>query len=84
MESPIKNPKMFSEQFRECSRNNLVGVDGPFKSFAEHPELLPFCPMKAKKMLDSGCKGISYMACLKFGGICSSGNIACQKLRGVF
>ena len=71
----------FSEQFTICTLAGLTGA-GPFFSFKDHPELLPFNPKVAKKMIEVE-GGINFISCKKFGGICSSENKKCQKMRGI-
>jgi hypothetical protein len=73
--------KSFREQFTECKRNGFT-KPGKFISFEHHPEMLPFCPTKRKKMLEAKVKGFNEMSCGRFGGSCSSGHPACRKLRG--
>jgi len=75
--------KSFQEQFCECSDLGFH-KETEFKSFEEHPELLP-APFNKKinEAIKSGeMKGIDFTVCGRFGGHCSSGNEQCKKLRG--
>ena len=75
--------KSFGEQFRECIKQKLVG-HGDFLRYDQHPELLPFCPTKHKKLISKyKNKGFYLNKCLRFGGVCSSAHKGCQKLRGM-
>lgn len=75
--------KPFRAQFQECDKAGLHGK-GKFKSFKKHPELLPMFPKKKLfEAIKSGeLKGIQGIACLRFGGECSSAHKDCKKLRG--
>lgn len=72
--------KPFREQFIECKKNGFC-KPGKFISFIHHPELMPLCPTKRKKMIEANCKGFKEISCGRFGGSCSSGNKGCRRLR---
>jgi hypothetical protein len=76
--------KSFRDQFVEC-RENGTSFDGPFLSFEQHPENLPLFPNQKMKdaILSGEWKGITLLHCKMFGGVCSSGNEGCRKMRGV-
>ncbi len=76
--------KNFRIQFNECAREGYH-ADGEFLEFKNHPELLPAYPNeKMQTDIENGVwKGIQTTACLRFGGMCFSGNKECKKLRGV-
>jgi len=79
--------KSFRKQFCECNDNGFL-KNTIFKSFEDHPELLPALPglPKLRKMMEainSGeMKGITIYECGRFGGECSSGHSDCRKMRG--
>lgn len=75
------NLKSFREQFVECASEGFH-KKGKFISFEHHPEMLPLCPKKGKKILNSGCEGIDTIECGRFGGVCSSNHFQCCELRG--
>ncbi len=69
--------KAFHEQFRICLDFGFNRIE----KVPMTPEMIPFCPAKAKLFKD--VKTIELYECLRFGGRCSSGNEGCQKLRGI-
>ncbi len=68
--------KPFRTQFIECKNGGFHGV-GPTIDYKSIPELLPFNPFVARKLLKLE-KGLPTIACLRFGGICNSGKIKCK------
>lgn len=74
--------KPFYKQYQECSQEGFLGV-GDFLSFEEHPELLPAFPKTSviQAIKNGDWKGIEKTRCLRFGGICGSKHLDCQKMR---
>ena len=58
--------KSFATQFRECSAEGLTG-DGEFKSFEDHPNMLPAFPKPelAEAIKNGELKGWTSIACLE-------------------
>lgn len=74
--------KLYGQQFRECSEAGLT--KGRIKTKIT-PDLLPFCPAKAKKMARVIKKNkithFHFIKCGRFGGQCKSSNPQCKELR---
>jgi hypothetical protein len=69
----------YRSQFKYCKAEGFHGV-GPYIDYEKNPEMLPFNPILAKKLKERE-KGFNMIACLRFGGVCSSGHPDCKKLR---
>lgn len=79
--------KGFREQFIEC-KNNGYQAKGEFKKYKDYPELLPAPWHKGAKLIADELKknpeaGVQFIACLRFGGTCSSNHPLCQDLRRI-
>ena len=76
--------KSFREQFSECDDSGYL-KQTIFKSFEEHPEILPAFPkLNLLKKIESGrLKGLDFYVCGRFGGECSSKHKDCMKMRNV-
>ena len=81
----MSKKSFLTEQFPECKREGFVGY-GPVRYF--EPWEFPLFNRKAikafKKAIDETGKPPTTQdcTCLRFGGICHSGNIDCMRLRG--
>lgn len=78
---------LFRDQFIACKKENLVGEHGPFVKWKDNPNMLPFCSLAGKKILEELKKdpeaGFETLECKRFGGECSGRNIDCKRLRGI-
>ena len=77
----------FIEQFRKCKLAGMLG-QGELLKFKDHPERLPHPATKAARSIanvlrDDPDAGIETIACLRFGGRCTSANVKCRALRNV-
>jgi len=74
--------KPFADQFRKCYKEGLTS-ETEFHSFEKYPNLLPRFPSKemVKEIKTGKFNGIDFIKCGRFGGICSSSNVECRKLR---
>lgn len=69
--------KSFSKQFLECKKYKLQGT----VTLENASKFLPCCPRKRRELLKENKDKISLVSCLKFGGVCSTLNSKCTKLR---
>ena len=80
------NREPFRTQYLKCHTDGMHGK-GPILKWKDHPELWPFCPAKARKVIEVLKKdpeaGISSVSCLRFGGDCTSAKPECRALRGL-
>lgn len=78
----VNERKGFKEQYLECHARGFHST-GKFISFEHHPEMLPICPTKAKRIAEKNIKGFNLVRCGRFGGNCSSAHPGCRRLRGI-
>lgn len=74
------NIKPFHKQFCECKKLGLNN-NTKYLSFKNYPGFAPRRYYKYKENREE-LKGVTLLKCDKFGGICSSQNKKCRKLRG--
>jgi hypothetical protein len=68
--------KNFREQFVECRKNGFHGEGTPLNRTEDMPLLKKLSKEETAKL-----KQVCTVACLRFGGICHSGNEACVEMR---